>query len=114
MIRHSLITLTALILVSSVCALVNVKVKPPESGLESQIPEETRWQVIVTVPFQDGRQSKSRCGVQEGGFANEPSSAVCLVDLAEWIASSLTRELEASGFTVLRSEEGARDSAARI
>ncbi len=114
MIRHSPLTLAVLILVFSGCALVDVNVKPPESGLEAPIPGGNRRQVIVTVPFQDGRQNKSRCGVQKGGFGNETASAVCVGDPAEWIASFLARELEASGFTVLRSEDGARGSALRI
>lgn len=114
MFPRSSVLLGLLILLVSGCALVDVKVKPPESGLETPIPGGNRRQVIVTVPFQDGRQSKSRCGVQKGGYGNETASAICEGDPAEWIASFLARELEASGFTVLRSEDGARDSALRI
>lgn len=112
--QHGPGLLVLIIFVLSGCALVDVNVKPPESGLEAPIPGGNRRQVIVTVPFQDSRQSKSRCGVQKGGFGNETASAVCVSDPAEWIASFLARELEASGFTVLRSEGEARDSALRI
>jgi hypothetical protein len=114
MIPRGPLLLAVLVFVLSGCALVDVKVKPPESGLETPIPGGNQRQIIVLVPFQDGRQSKSLCGVQKGGFGNETASAVCEGDPAEWIASFLARELAASGFTVLRSEEGARDTALKI
>jgi hypothetical protein len=106
--------LAVLILTFTGCALVNVNVKPPESGLETPIPGGNQRQIIVTIPFQDARQSMSRCGVQKGGYGNETADAVCQGNPADWIATLLARELEASGFTVLASEEGARDSALKI
>jgi hypothetical protein len=86
----------------------------PESGLEAPIPGGNQRQIILLVPFQDGRPSQGRCGVQKGGYGNETASAFCEVDPGEWIASFLARELAASGFTVLRSEEGARDTALKV
>jgi hypothetical protein len=108
------IPLGVLVLVVSGCALVEVNVKPPESGLETPIAGGNQRQVIVTVPFQDDRPSRTRCGVQKGGYGNETAAAVCQGNPAEWIAAFLARELRASDFTVLQSEEGARDTAVKI
>lgn len=96
------------------CALVDVNIKPPESGLEQPLAGGNGRQVIVVAPFRDARSDRSRCGVQKGGWGNETASAVCQGDPAEWIATFLARELAAAGFTVLPSEEGARDSALKI
>jgi hypothetical protein len=93
---------------------VNVRVKPPESGLETPIPGGNQRQIILTIPFQDSRSSMFRCGVQKGGFGNEIADAACQGSPADWIPMLLARELEASGFTVLQSEEGARDTALKI
>lgn len=106
--------LASLALALSGCAYSEVHIKPPESGLEKPIPGGNQRQIIVTVPFQDGRELRSRCGVQKGGFGNETVPAVCQDDPAEWLASFLARELTASGFTVLKSEEGARETALKI
>ena len=108
------VVLAVLTLLISGCALTDVNLKPPESGLEAPIPGGNGRHVVVTVPFQDSRSDKSRCGVQKGGYGNETAAAVCVGDPAEWLASLLARELEASGFTVLRSGDGAKDSALRI
>jgi hypothetical protein len=108
-------SLLALVLLGvSGCALVEVNVKAPETGLERPIPGGNQRQVIVVVPFRDERTTRSRCGVQKGGWGNETASAVCQGEPAEWLATLLARELAASGFTVLSSEEGARDSAVRV
>ena len=64
--RRSPFVLGILGMVVSGCALVDVKVKPPESGLEAPIPGGKQRQIIVLVPFQDDRVSKARCGVQKG------------------------------------------------
>ena len=106
--------LTVLVLAFSGCALVEVNVKPPESGLETPIHGGNQRQVIVAIPLQDARQSTSRCGVQKGGYGNKTAAAVCQGSPAEWIATLLARELRASGFTVLPSEEGARGTALKI
>lgn len=109
------LSLFALVAVSvSACALADVSVKPPESGLEQPIPGGNQRQVIVVLPFRDERPLRSRCGVQKGGWGNETASALCQGDPAEWIAAALARELAASGFMVLTSEAGARDSAVKI
>jgi hypothetical protein len=104
----------SLSLILSGCALTDVNVKPPDSGLGTPIPGGNQRQVILPVPFKDARQSPSRCGVQKGGYGNETATAVCQGNPAEWIATLLARELRASGFTVLPSEEGARGTALRI
>jgi hypothetical protein len=102
------------VLAFSGCALAEVNVKPPEAGLETPIPGGNQRQVIVTIPFQDARQTTTRCGVQKGGYGNETAQAICQGNPAQWIAEFLARELRASGFTVLPSEEGARDSALKV
>ena len=112
--QRSLLLLTVLLFAVSGCALVDVNLKAPESGLEAPIPGGNQRQIVVVIPFQDDRQNRTRCGVQKGGYGNETAVAVCQGDPTEWIASFLARELTASGFTVLRSAEGARESALRI
>src|SRR5215475_1178657 len=92
------------------CALADVRLKPPESGLKSPIPGGNGRQVILPVPFSDARQIKDRCGVQKGGYGNETASVMCVGDPAQWIATFLATELKASGFMVLPGESGARDS----
>jgi hypothetical protein len=105
----------ALILATlSGCALQEVRLKAPESGLKTPIPGGNQRQVIVTVPFADERQIKNRCGMQKGGFGNETANAVCQGDPAQWLAAFLATELKASGFRVLPAEDGARDSALKI
>ena len=106
--------LTVLVFAVSGCALAEVNVKPPEAGLEKPIPGGNQRQVIVAIPFQEARQSTSRCGVQKGGYGNETAQAVCQGNPTQWIAEFLARELRASGFTVLPSEQGARDSALKV
>lgn len=108
------ILLWILVVVLSGCALTDVRLKPPTSGLKTPIPGGDQRQVIVSVPFSDARQIKDRCGMQKGGYGNETASAFCQGDPAQWIADFLVSELKASGFTVLREETGARDSALRI
>jgi hypothetical protein len=98
----------------SACALSDVNVKAPESGLETPIPGGNQRQVIVAIPFQDTRQNPGRCGVQKGGYGNETATAVCQGRPAEWLAVLLSLELKKSGFTVLASEQGARDTALKI
>jgi hypothetical protein len=112
--QRSLLLLAVLLFGVSGCALVDVNLKAPESGLGKPIPGGNQRQVVVVIPFQDDRQIRTRCGVQKGGYGNETAVAVCQGDPAEWIASFLARELTASGFTVLRSADGARDAALRI
>src|SRR5262249_11917319 len=50
----------------------------------------------------------------EGGFGNRAAQAGCQGNPAQWIAEFLGRELQASGFMVLTSEDGAKDSALKI
>jgi len=82
----SVVVLAVLAVLMSGCALTDVNVKPPESGLETPIPGGNARQIVVTVPFQDRRQNTSRCGVQKGGFGNETAVAVCVGNPAEWLA----------------------------
>lgn len=112
--QRSRLLLAVLFFVMSGCALADVNLKAPESGLEAPIPGGNQRQVVVVIPFQDDRQNRTRCGVQKGGYGNETAVALCQGDPAEWIASFLARELTASGFTVLRSADGAKDTALRI
>lgn len=96
------------------CALQDVHLKPPETGLKTAIPGGKQRQVILAAPFSDQRQIRDRCGVQKGGYGNETAIAQCQGDPAEWIASLLKKELQASGFAVLTAQEGARDTALKI
>ncbi|MBI1736488.1 MAG: hypothetical protein HYR51_15065 [Candidatus Rokubacteria bacterium] len=96
------------------CATVDVNLKPPTSGLKTPIPGGNGRQIIVSVPFSDARPTKDRCGVQKGGYGNETAKAVCAEDPARWMAEMLSKELQASGFTVLRADAGARETALKI
>jgi Uncharacterized lipoprotein len=113
MLRGWMLLIVLLFTVSG-CALVEVHVKPPEAGLEQPIPGGNQRQVIVIIPFQDARQSASRCGVQKNGWGAEMAQAVCQGNPTQWIAEFLARALTASGFTVLTSEQGARDTALKV
>lgn len=82
--------LIVLLFTISGCALVEVHVKPPEAGLEQPIPGGNQRQVIVTIPFQDARQSASRCGVQKNGWGAEMAQAVCQGNPTQLIAELLS------------------------
>jgi hypothetical protein len=103
-----------LVTLLSGCALDDVRLKPPSSGLKTPIPGGNQRQVIVTVPFADARKITNRCGMQKGGYGNETANAFCQGEPGRWIAEFLASELTASGFTVLPAEGGARDSALKI
>ena len=97
---------------SSGCALTDVRVKAPESGLKVPIPGNGR-QIILAVPFSDARQIKNHCGVPEerlrpGDRLGPVRGGPGAVD------RDVARELTASGFTVLPAEGGARESALKI
>jgi hypothetical protein len=96
------------------CALTDVRLKAPPSGLKTPIPGGNNRQVVVSTPFKDARSITGRCGVQKGGYGNETASAFCQGDPAQWIADLLKSELLASGFTVLAAEDGARETALRV
>jgi hypothetical protein len=103
-----------LALALSGCALADVHLKAPPSGLEKPIPGGSQRQVIVAVPFSEARQITKRCGMQKGGYGNETADAICQGDPAQWLAELLAHELAASGFVVLPAESGARDGALKI
>jgi len=113
-IRGGWVRLGVLLSTLSGCALTDVNVKPPSSGLKTPIPGGSQRQIIVTAPFADSREIKSRCGVQKGGYGNETAVAVCQGEPAQWLADLLAIELKASGFTVLPTDAGARDSALKL
>jgi len=112
--RGGWLGLTVLLVALSGCALQDVHLKPPDSGLKTPIPGGNQRQVIVTIPFADARQITNRCGIQKGGFGNETAIAICQGEPVQWIAAFLAAELKASGFTVLPTEEGARESALKV
>ena len=112
--RGEWIRLAVFVLIFSGCALTDVHLKAPTSGLKTPIPGGSQRQIIVTIPFTDAREITARCGMQKGGYGNETASAVCQDDPARWIAEFLASELRASGFTVLPTEEGAHESALKI
>lgn len=112
--RGGWLGLAVLLVTLSGCALVDVNLKPPDSGLKKPIPGGNQRQIIVTIPFADARQITNRCGIQKGGFGNETAKALCQGEPAKWIAEFLAGELKASGFTVLPAEDGARDSALKV
>jgi hypothetical protein len=103
-----------LALMLSGCATTDVNLKQPPAGLKTPIPGGNQRQVIVAIPFADERQIKNRCGMQKNGYGTETATAYCVSDPAQWIAAMLAAELKASGFTVLTTAEGSRDSALKI
>jgi len=112
--RGGWLGLAVFLVALSGCALEDVHLKPPDSGLKTPIPGGNQRQVIVTIPFADARQITNRCGIQKGGYGNETAIAICQGEPARWIAAFLATELKASGFTVLPTEEGARESALKV
>jgi hypothetical protein len=108
------VPLWLLVAALSGCALTDVRVKAPESGLKTPVPGGNGRQIIVAVPFTDGRQIKTHCGVQKNGYGMDTAAARCVEDPAQWIAAFLARELTASGFTVLPAESGAKNSALKV
>jgi len=108
------VPLAVLLAVLAGCALQDVRLKAPPTGLKTPIPGGNQRQVIVTIPFTDARRMKDRCGVQKGGYGNETAAAHCVDDPAQWLATMLAGELKASGFSVLAGPDGARDSALRV
>ena len=105
--------LALLVLALPGCALTDVNIKPPDSGLKIPIPGGNQRQLIVIAPFADARQITDRCGVQKGGYGNETARGICQGSPPQWLAEFLARELRASGFTVLSAEDG-RESALKI
>jgi hypothetical protein len=78
------------------CALDDVRLKPPSSGLKTPIPGGNQRQVIVTAPFADARKITNRCGMQKGGYGNETANAFCKGEPGRWIAELLASELLSS------------------
>lgn len=112
--HRSRISEVLLALALSGCATTDVNLQPPPSGLTPPIAGGDQRQVIVTVPFSEGRQITNRCGMQRSGYGDEMASVYCDGDPTQWIAALLAAELKASGFTVLSAAEGARDGAVKI
>ena len=112
--RGGWVWLAAVLSMLSGCALTDVNLKPPSSGLKAPIPGGNQRQIVVTAPFTESREIKSRCGVQKGGYGNETAVATCQGEPAQWLADLLASELRASGFTVLTAETGARESALKL
>jgi hypothetical protein len=75
--RGGWLGLAALLVTLAGCALEDVRLKPPTSGLKMPIPGGNQRQVIVAVPFADARQITNRCGMQKGGYGNETANALC-------------------------------------
>src|SRR5258705_12680779 len=103
-----------LILMLSGCAATDVMLTPPASGLKMPIPGGNQRQVVITMPFSDARQIMKRCGLQRSGYGGETATAYCEGDPTHWLAAKLAREVAASGFTVLSTDQSARDSALNI
>jgi len=113
MTRKRWLWIALLVLVLPGCALVDVNIKAPDSGLKTPIPGGNQRQVIVIVPFADGRPKPDSCGIQKGGYGNETARGICQGNPATWLAEFLARELKTSGFTVLSAEDG-KESALKI
>ena len=100
-------------LLSVACAFTDVPIDLPVKGLEHTVPGGRDRQVVVVIPFSDGRLQR-RCGMQKNGYNMDTADAVCQSDPKQWIAKLLADELRASGFEVLSSEKDARSSALRV
>jgi hypothetical protein len=103
----------AIAALASACAVRDVPLTLPTKGLEDTIRGGRGRQVIVTIPFEDGREPK-RCGMRKNEYSVEVASVVCQSDPAVWIALLLADELRASGFDVLAAEAEHRPGALRI
>lgn len=83
------------------CAFTDVQLDMPISGLEQRITGGNDREVIVSVPFNDTRAHKERCGMQKNGYNMDTANAICSIPPGEWIAQLLADELRASRFKVL-------------
>jgi len=99
---------------SSACAFTDIPLTLPTRGLENTLAGGKGRQVIVVVPFSDGRVIRNRCGMQKNGYNMDTADAVCQSDPKGWIAQLLADELRASGFSVLTEETAHRPGALRV
>ena len=107
------VSLLALSLLASGCAFTDIPLTLPTRGLAQTVPGGRGRQVVVVVPFKDGRELR-RCGMQKNGYNMDTADAICQSDPALWIAKLLADELRASGFAVLDEEASHRPGALRI
>lgn len=108
-----LVSLLAPALLASGCAFTDIPLTLPTQGLADTVTGGRGRQVIVVIPFRDGRELK-RCGMQKNGYNMDTADAVCQSDPALWIAKLLADELRASGFSVLDETAEHRPGALRI
>lgn len=83
------------------CAFTDVQLDMPVSGLEQPITGGNNREVIVSIPFNDTRPHKERCGMKKNGYNMDTADAICGIAPSEWIAQLLVDELRASRFKVL-------------
>ena len=99
---------------SSACAFTDIPLTLPTRGLEKTLAGGKGRQLIVVVPFSDGREIRDRCGMQKNGYNMDTADAVCQSDPNGWIAQLLADELRASGFSVLTEGTAHRPGALRV
>ena len=113
-IRRNALSLALFLFSTSGCAFTKMTLPLPTEGLTDTVPGGAGRQVIVTVPFDDAREIRDRCGMKKNGYNMDTADAVCETDPNQWIAQLLADELRASGFTVLQPDDPHRASAVYV
>ena len=96
------------------CAFTDVHLDMPISGLAEPITGGNGREIIVTIPFNDARTHRERCGMQKNGYNMDTADAICDTAPDEWIAQLLADELRASRFKVLAPNDPHGQAALRI
>ena len=77
---HRVFAVLMISLGSTACAFTNIPLTLPSKGLESTIPGGNGRQIVIIVPFSDGREIRDRCGMQKNGYNMDTADAVCQSD----------------------------------
>ena len=87
---------------SNGCAFLDLRVHPPEPHELPALPPMGRGrEVLVDIPFVDGRPDRSRCGMQKNGYNMDTASVICEVPPEQWLSHALAQGLQRAGYRVL-------------
>ncbi len=102
-IRPVLTMLTAFggLFLSTGCALINAEIHrtPPNGTLPTTLGRGR--EVIVDIPFSEGRRKLGRCGMKKNGYNMDSADIVCSEAPGSWLAHSIAAGLVRAGFRVL-------------
>lgn len=90
---HRNIALFAVAWLASACAFTDLTIDLPAEGFKPTTTEFQGRQVLVDIPFADGREIRDRCGMKKNGFNMDTADIFCGSDPSEWIAKLLADQL---------------------